>query len=69
MGVMRAASEGRLSSFHQQASDGHAHMKERAALRFNQRPFLTFLPFHKYDEIGLHLFGDSKCRIPVRDTV
>ena len=69
MRVMGAASEDCLSSFHHQASNSHAHMKERAALRLNQRPFLTFLPFHEYDEIGLHLFGDSQCRLPVRGTV
>ena len=69
MRVMGAASESCISGFHQQASDSHVHMKERAALRLNQRPFLTFLVFHKYYEIGLHLFGDSKCRLPVRDTV
>src|SRR5918995_1134986 len=47
MRVMGAASEDCLSSFHHQASNSHAHMKERAAVRLNQRPFLTFLPFHE----------------------
>jgi hypothetical protein len=66
---MGAASEDGLSTFHQQALNSYAHMKERAALRLNQRPFLTFLPFHEYDEIGLHLFGNSQCRLSFRGTV
>lgn len=67
--VMGAASEGCISGFHHKASDSDAHMKTRAALRLNQRPFLTFFAIDKYDEIGLHLVGDSKCRLAVRDTV
>jgi hypothetical protein len=63
--IMGAASEGCISGFHHHASDSDAHIKARAALRLNQRPFLTFFAVHKYDEIGLHLLGDSKCRLAV----
>lgn len=60
MGVMGAASQDCISAFHRQTSYRHTHIEERAALRLDQRPFLTFFPLQKEHKLRFRLLRDCK---------
>lgn len=67
--VVGVASERGFAVLHPQTSYSDSHIKQRAAVLFDQRPFLSLLAFEKYHEVGVHLLGDRKRRLAAGEPV